>query len=143
MRGVVIHEELNGGRYMKAEARALVLALGAAVTVACGGRAKPATTPVPIQPSPSTAAAPAPIDDTLLAFLDSMPQVEISIPDSILTRQLAAVFGDSVSIAAADTAVPDEPTWDIDVRSYEGHRRVEFYVKAFTAASARERFVSR
>ena len=143
MRGVVIHEELNGGRYMKAEARALVLALGAAVTVACGGRAKPAPTPVPIEPSPSTAAAPATVDDTILAFLDSMPQVEISIPDSILTRQLAAVFGDSVGITAADTAGPEGPTWDIDVRSYEGHRRVEFYVKAFTAESARERFVSR
>lgn len=128
---------------MKAEARALVLALGAAVTVACGGRAKPAPNPVPIQPLPSTAAVPATIDDTLLAFLDSMPQVEISIPDSILTRQLAAVFGDSVGIAAADTAGPEGPTWDIDVRSYEGHRRVEFYVKAFTAESARERFVSR
>lgn len=128
---------------MKAEARALVLALGAAVSVACGGRAKPAPTPVPIPSLTSTAVAPATTDDTLLAFLDSMPQVEISIPDSILTRQFVAVFGDSAGIAAADTAVPEGPTWDIDVRSYEGHRRVEFYVKAFTTGSARERFVSR
>ena len=127
---------------MKAEARALVLALGAAAMVACGGRAKPALPPVPVQPPQSAAAPSAEDSDTLLAGLDSMPQVEITIPDSLLTRQLVAVFGDSVGAAAVDTAVPEGPTWDIDVRSYEGHRRVEFYVRAFTGPS-RDRFVAR
>jgi membrane-bound lytic murein transglycosylase D len=131
---------------MKAEARALVLALGAAATVACGGRAKPAPTPVPVK-SPTTMAPAAPKAstasvDTILARLDPMPEVEISIPDSLLTKQLEAVFGDSAAAIAADNSVPEGPTWDIDVRSYEGHRRVEFYVKAFTGA-ARDRFVSR
>jgi membrane-bound lytic murein transglycosylase D len=136
------HEEKTGDNYMKAEARALILALGAAVTVACGGRAKPAPTPVPAHPPTTTAAVPVANTDSLLAGLDSMPQVDISIPDSLLSRQLAAVFGDSAVPAAADTAVPEGPTWDIDVRSYEGHRRVEFYVKAFTG-TARDRFISR
>jgi membrane-bound lytic murein transglycosylase D len=127
---------------MKAEARALVLALGAAATVACGGRAKPTANPVPAQPARATAAAPSASTDTSFARLDSIPQVDITIPDSLLTRHVAAVFGDSAVSAPPDASAPDEPTWDIDVRSYEAHRRVEHYVRAFTG-SARDRFVSR
>ena len=128
---------------MHADARALMLALGAAVTLACGGRSKPATKPVPAQPSNAQAvAASARGVDTTAARLDSVPRVVISIPDSLLKRQVVAVFGDSTSAASVDSSVPEGPTWDIDVRSYEGHRRVEYYVNAFTG-SARQRFISR
>jgi membrane-bound lytic murein transglycosylase D len=72
---------------------------------------------------------------------DSIPHIVLDIPDSVLTRQAAAVFGDSAVAQLADSAVPEGPTWDIDVRSYETHRRVEFYVNLFTG-SAREHFVS-
>ena len=126
---------------MKAEARALLLALGAAGTVACGGRSKPTPNPTPAQ-SVSTAARTSHGADTIPARLDPMPSVVISIPDSLVSRQLAAVFGDSSVAAAVDSSVPEGPTWDIDVRSYEGHRRVEYYVNAFTG-SARQRFISR
>src|SRR5687768_18285379 len=100
---------------MKAEARALVLALGAAVTVACGGRAKPTANPVPAQPPRATAAAPSTTVDTTLARLDSIPKVAITIPDSLLTRHVVAVFGDSAVSAPAEANTPEEPTWDIDV----------------------------
>jgi len=127
---------------MKAEARALMLALGAAATVACGGRSKPTPKPVPAKPSNTAVTASSRRVDTTAARPDSMPQVAISIPDSLVTRQVAAVFGDSAAPAAVDSSVPEGPTWDIDVRSYEGHRRVEHYVNAFTG-SARQRFISR
>jgi membrane-bound lytic murein transglycosylase D len=73
---------------------------------------------------------------------DSIPNVVIAIPDSVLARQAVAVFGDSAVSQPVDSIAADGPTWDIDVRSYETHRRVEFYVNAFTG-TARERFVSR
>jgi len=122
---------------MKAAARALVLVLGGA---ACSGRAKPARAPAPV-PTPKNVATTAPARDTTPALPDSIPQVVIVIPDSVLTRQAVAVFGDSAVTEAPDSAANDGPTWDIDVRSYETHRRVERYVTTFRGA-ARERFVA-
>jgi membrane-bound lytic murein transglycosylase D len=123
---------------MEVAVRTLVLVLGAAAVTACGGRATPAPEPVPASPR---AAPVAPAQDPA-ALPDSPPHLVISIPDSILTRRVAEVFGDSIIAEPPDTSVPEGPTWDIDVRSYETHRRVEFYVNAFTG-SAKERFVSR
>ena len=122
---------------MKSEARMLVLVIGAA---ACGGRATPPARPAPATrvaaSSPSVTSKPAAVPS------DSISRVEFAIPDSVLTKQVAAVFGDSIISNPPETAVPEGPTWDIDVRSYEAHRRVEFYVAAFTG-SARDRFISR
>jgi len=123
---------------MKAAARALVLVLGGA---ACGGRSTPPRPPAPASQPARVATRPSP-RDTALRLPDSIPNVVIAIPDSVLTRQAVAVFGDSAVSQPADSAASDGPTWDIDVRSYETHRRVEFYVNAFTG-SARERFISR
>ena len=122
---------------MNSEARLLVLLLGA---VACGGRATHPARPAPA-PTISSSASSAAANPTAVPS-DTIPRVAIAIPDSVLTKQVAAVFGDSVIAAADDTTVAEGPTWDIDVRSYEAHRRVEFYVNAF-AGSARERFISR
>jgi membrane-bound lytic murein transglycosylase D len=123
---------------MKAAAPALVLVLGLA---ACGGRATPPAPPAPATTkSTNVVAAPATRDSNRLP--DPIPHIVVDIPDSVVTRQLAAVFGDSVVTQPPDSSVPEGPTWDIDVRSYETHRRVEFYVNAFTG-SARERFISR
>ena len=122
---------------MKVEARALVLVLG---TAACGGRAMPPAPPAPVA-APSAHAA-APKRDSLPRS-DTIPRVAIAtIPDSVLKRQVVAVFGDSLIEPVPDSTVPEAPTWDIDVRSYETHRRVEHYVNAFSG-SARERFISR
>ena len=126
---------------MKADARALMLALSAVGTVACGGRSKPTPTPAPVQSSNSVATRAAHRADTMIVRQDTMLPVVVAIPDSLLTRQVAAVFGDSAATAPVDSSVPEGPTWDIDVRSYEGHRRVEFYVNTFTG-SARQRFMS-
>ncbi|AMW05257.1 lytic transglycosylase domain-containing protein [Gemmatimonas phototrophica] len=52
-----------------------------------------------------------------------------------------AVFGDSTAIAVADS-LNETPVWDIDVRAYETHDRVEHYVDLFSA-KAKERFASR
>jgi membrane-bound lytic murein transglycosylase D len=124
---------------MKSDARMLVLVLGA---VACGGRGTPPAKPAPVAQSPS-AKAPTTVAKATPAPSDSFPRIDIAIHDSVLTRQVAAVFGDSVAtVTPPDATATDEPTWDIDVRSYETHRRVEFYVNAFTG-SARERFITR
>ncbi len=58
-----------------------------------------------------------------------------------VVRAAVAVFGDSAMVAPADSAA-DEPTWDLDVRSYETHDRVEYYVDLFSNR-AKERFTSR
>jgi membrane-bound lytic murein transglycosylase D len=123
---------------MKAAARALVLVLGGA---ACGGRAKPPRPPAPVTP-PQNIVARSTARDTTPKLPDPFPPLVISIPDSVLTRQAVAVFGDSAGSQPDDSAANDEPTWDIDVRSYETHRRVEYYVNAFRG-SARERFIAR
>jgi membrane-bound lytic murein transglycosylase D len=122
---------------MKAAARALVLVLGGA---ACSGRAKPARPPAPASAPTRVAKTPA-TRDTTPALPPAIPQVVIEIPDSVVTRQAVAVFGDSAVTDAPDSAGTDGPTWDIDVRSYETHRRVERYVNVFRG-SARERFVA-
>jgi membrane-bound lytic murein transglycosylase D len=122
---------------MKPDARALLLLVG---TLACGGRSKPAVRPAPAQPvAVRTAAADA--RDSIVPP-DTFTRAAIAIPDSVLSRQVVAVFGDSAVAALPDSTVAGEPTWDIDVRSYETHQRVEYYVNAFTG-SARERLVTR
>ena len=123
---------------MKAAAPTLVLVFG---LTACGGRATPPSRPAPVSASPTAVAAAAGSRGDTTRMPDTIPTVVIAIPDSVLTRQVAAVFGDSAAADAAET-VPEGPTWDIDVRSYETHRRVEFYVNAFTG-SARERLITR
>ena len=108
---------------MKPGARALVLVLGVA---ACGGRTKVPARPAPvIASSAATHAAGSAIDSA--ERVDSIPNVTVAISDSALTHQVVAVFGDS-AVTPPDSSVPEGPTWDIDVRSYETHRRVEFYV---------------
>jgi membrane-bound lytic murein transglycosylase D len=47
-----------------------------------------------------------------------------------VTEQAVKLFGDS-SVAKA----LEEPTWDIDVESYETHDRVEYYISRFTGAA--------
>src|SRR4051812_44818786 len=122
---------------MRAAASTLVLVLG---LTACGGRATPPSRPAPATANTRTVAGAAARRDTT-RMPDTIPTVVIAIPDSVLTRQVAAVFGDSVAAGAVET-VPEGPRGDIDVRSYETHRRVEFYVNAFTG-SARERLIPR
>lgn len=58
-----------------------------------------------------------------------------------MTGEALKLFGDSLSALGADSAAlaAEEPTWDIDVRSFETHDRVEYFIKRYTTG-ARERF---
>lgn len=60
-----------------------------------------------------------------------------------VTQQAVEVFGDSMSTPEPEPApggeeVAEAPTWDIDVRSYETHERVEHFVRIFSGP-ARDR----
>ena len=53
-----------------------------------------------------------------------------------VTSEAVKIFGDSVAPDDGEEPhgggdVAEEPTWDIDVRSYETHKRVEYYVERF------------
>lgn len=60
-----------------------------------------------------------------------------------MMRTATSVFGDSTAFdGVPDGALDEEPTWDIDVRSYETHERVEHYLRLFTG-SAKDRMADR
>ncbi len=118
-------------RAPRASLVAVVLSLGA-----CRSHPAPVTAPrpdgtpaaAPTAPPPSAKSAPAVTKDP-------------ATRDEVL-KTAVSVFGDSTVVAVADSINPDEPVWDLDVRSYETHDRVEYYVDLFTNR-ARERFVQR
>lgn len=96
--------------------------------------------------APQTAAA---IAGTSDAQLVTATAAQTKAPDSVLikptevARTVVGVFGDTASITPLIDAIPTTgPTWDIDVRSYEGQERVAFYVNLFTQTS-RNRFQER
>ncbi len=100
-------------------------------TGACGrtGSVAPVTAPTPVtapaSPVPATA-----------------PTVDRATPDEVVST-VVAVFGDSAVLRPVDSVgAADDPIWDIDVRSYETHDRVEHYVGLFSN-SAKERFLAR
>ena len=73
-------------------------------------------------------------------------RAESSVSKADVARRAVEVFGDSLVItpvakAAVDSAVV-EPTWDMDVRSYETQDRVAHYVGLFTGRS-KERITER
>jgi membrane-bound lytic murein transglycosylase D len=63
------------------------------------------------------------------------------VPRWDVTGEALKLFGDSLGAPGADSAAlaAAEPTWDIDVRSYETHERVEYFIDRY-ANTARERF---
>jgi membrane-bound lytic murein transglycosylase D len=115
--------------------RASLLAL-LVILPACRG-SRPAPAPIPAAPDAvSVAGAPAPP----VASTVSVPPKDPATREDVV-RTALSVFGDSTAIAAVDS-ISEEPVWDIDVRSYETHDRVEHYVELFSKR-ARERFESR
>jgi len=117
---------------MLVKARVAVVML-AAVLSACHG-SKPDQAPKPVSDAP-------PSSDTSTA-LANIPR-DSGWPDTVhvaqrdLTHEAVKIFGDSVATAPAAAA---EPTWDIDVRSFETHDRVVYFVGRFTGPSS-DRFV--
>lgn len=112
------------GRAHIASALALILA-----TAACSGARTNNTAKIAPEPADTVAAA----ENELSPELE-LPEDVPAAPE--VTAEAVRIFGDSVAEAPEG---PSEPTWDIDVRSYETHDRVAYYVKRFTG-SARHRF---
>jgi membrane-bound lytic murein transglycosylase D len=117
---------------MSVKARVAVVIL-AAVLSACHG-SKPDQAPKPVSTAP-------PSSDTSTALasipLDSGRPDTVHVAQRDLTHEAVKIFGDSVATAPAAAA---EPTWDIDVRSFETHDRVVYFVGRFTGPSS-DRFV--
>ena len=134
----------------------------ALVTTACARGNPPSTAPAPVAivesqghlapadtdvvkkptptPVPGTPKTPAPVD------VSSVPKPVVSGTE--VAREAMSVFGDSASTIPVDV-VPaegaddaEENPFDIDVRSYETHARVEHFVRMFSG-SARDRIASR
>ena len=69
--------------------------------------------------------------------LDSGKPDSVHVAQRELTHEAVRIFGDSLATSPAAAA---EPTWDIDVRSFETHDRVVYFVGRFTGPSS-DRFV--
>ncbi len=106
----------------------LVLAVSA-----CQAPLRPITEPVPSAP---------PTERVNSAAVDVSRPGDLVSSNAVM-QAATSVFGDSTSFdGIPDGALSEEPTWDIDVRSYETHERVEHYIRAFTGA-ARDRMSER
>ena len=82
------------------------------------------------------AAAPTASDTTTSvanALPDSAPHDSVAVAQPDVTHEAVKIFGDSVA-SAPEAAT--EPTWDIDVRSFETHERVVYFVGRFTGPSS-------
>jgi membrane-bound lytic murein transglycosylase D len=130
------------------KSRAVVPIVLASVLAACGGALRPASSPAATRPPDAPVRAGSGGGGGATWGGDS-----IVVSETEVTRRAVEVFGDLMTpAAAADTAAPDTdieevespaaPTWDIDVRSYETHARVEHYVNLF-GGPARGRLTER
>jgi membrane-bound lytic murein transglycosylase D len=112
---------------MLVKAKVVVVTLAVLVTACHGSKPKQAPTPV-------TASGGALDTATSLA---SLP-IDIGVPDSVhipehdVTHEAVKIFGDSL---ATVPAAPEAPKWDIDVRSFETHNRVVYFVGRFSGPS--------
>ncbi len=135
--------------------RLLNLTIFAASALACGQPLVPRVAPAPV-PDAAGALAANGADGGATSGVDSRPALPAPIPDSVrekveLALQALELFGDSVVAAAVlnsapettakSDAVAEETSWDIDVRSFITHDRVDHYVRLFTGP-ARDRFSS-
>jgi hypothetical protein len=112
---------------------------------ACGrtGSVAPVAAPTPMAAAPAPAPAPAPVRapapiPSPVAATDSAlaASADRATPDEVVST-VVAVFGDSAVLRPVDsTSAADDPIWDMDVRSYETHDRVEHYVGLFSNSAA-------
>ena len=104
---------------------------------ACASRPAPVVQPAPA-PEPVT------IQPDLPPVNPAPPTVDtVAVSAAEVAKQAVAVFGDSVGVPPDSVAAEaEELTWDLDVRSYETHARVEHYVAMFTN-DAKSRIVDR
>ena len=70
----------------------------------------------------------------------SVPPDSVPVERRDVTGEALKIFGDSIGAPAAPAEEEaEEPTWDIDVRSYETHKRVAYFIDRYQH-SARESF---
>ena len=128
---------------------AVIGLLVTALLGACQPALRPLTAPDP-QPREAgpaaapTAAASTPVRSSSPRSSPGAPSAaaDVASPDAVM-RAATSVFGDSTHFdGIADGTLSEEPTWDIDVRSYETHERVEHYIRLFSG-TARERMAER
>ena len=130
---------------------AILCALAGTLAACSRPSGRPARGPAPAD----TAAAAVTLRENPLAVAgrDSIKGTDsVDVTPTEVARQAVQVFGDSIAPAAAlgDSLIPTDsgaaetemPTWDIDVRSYETHDRVEHFVRLF-GGEARERMTRR
>ena len=89
-----------------------------------------------VTPRPMPAPAPEPPQPTIAVAAPAAPVDTVAVSAAEVTRQAVAVFGDSLGVppdSAAPAVEAEEMTWDLDVRSYETHARVEHYVTLFSS----------
>lgn len=117
---------------MLVKTRVAVVMLAAGLSACHGSKPNEALKPV-------SAAPPSSDTSTALANipLDSGRPDTVHVAQRDLTHEAVKIFGDSVATAPPAAA---EPTWDIDVRSFETHDRVVYFVGRFTGPSS-DRFV--
>jgi membrane-bound lytic murein transglycosylase D len=117
----------------------LVAALAAVTLSACGRSSAPASAPAPVS-APSTATSTDDIPGPAQSAGQGASAVRdsVAVADSDVTREAVEVFGDSASIAPADSASADSSSaiagWDMDVRSYETKTRVAHFVNRFSGS---------
>jgi len=113
---------------MLVRGRVAVVSMAVVITACHGSTPKQAPTP--------KASAPA-VKDTSTSLanvsLDSGRPDSVHVEQHELTHEAVKIFGDSLATAPAAAA---EPTWDIDVRSFETHDRVVYFVGRFTGPSS-------
>lgn len=134
---------MHAHRTRSARHAALLLALSPlAACVSRPPQAAPAPQVVvpPAAPAPTPASTP-PREDSTSRTTARRDSARLSPQD--ITREAVNVFGDSVARDTDSDASADAgPSWDIDVRSFETHERVEHYVQYFSGP-ARERIAER
>jgi peptidoglycan lytic transglycosylase D len=111
-----------------------VLAVALVALAACHRSAPVRTAPPSIPSSASGAAQANAGSDSTVA-----PDEQATLSPSEVVKEATRMFGDTVAREGAEQPHGGgdvlEPTWDIDVRSYETHKRVEFYVERFQGAA--------
>jgi len=91
------------------------------VTAACH-HARPAA---PLSPESVEVASANRLADSLSAALDSS-----KVRPHEVTGEALKLFGDSMGVQSTEAA-DEEPTWDIDVQSYETHERVAYFIDRY------------
>ena len=107
-----------------------VLAVALVALAACHRSTPARTAPSPTTEASATAAA----REGGHAGAAGSPDENSGVSPTDVAAEAVRIFGDST----ADSSEPEgggdvspEPTWDIDVRSYETHKRVEYYLQRF------------